>query len=338
MLRDVSFAGLAALPAVARGRSPAASIVAMLARLQKIISLSLLCWVLGSAAWFVWLGQPARAWWGAAALGLGYASFMLLEFVVMWFVHGDDPTPRARPAQWLRAWWGEILTAPRIFCWQQPFRSRRMADHLPAGSRAHGVVLVHGFVCNRGFWNTWMPRLKAQGIPFVGVDLEPVFGSIGDYSAILERAVRQVEAATGRSPVIVAHSMGGLAVRRWMADHQGADRVRRVITVGSPHRGTWTARYGRSPNALEMRPGSDFLLALQAQESPGLGALFTCFYSHCDNIVFPASTATLPGADNRHVEGVAHVHLAHHPAVFDETLAWAAGRGALRGAGPAAVA
>lgn len=310
----------------------------MLARLQKIISFSLLGWVLASAAYFVWLGQPARAWWGAAALVLGYAAFMLLEFVVMWFVHGKDPTPRARPAQWLRAWWGEILTAPRIFCWQQPFRSRRIPDHLPAGSAAHGVVLVHGFVCNRGFWNTWMPRLRAQGIPFVGVDLEPVFGSIGDYSAILERAVRQVEACTGRAPVIVAHSMGGLAVRRWMADHQGADRVRRVITIGTPHQGTWTARYGRTPNSLEMRPGSDFLRALQAQEGPRHAARFTCFYSHCDNIVFPASMATLPGADNRHIEGVAHVHLACHPAVFDETLAWAAGTGSMRGAGPVAVA
>ena len=29
-----------------------------------------------------------------------------------------------------------------------------------------------------------------------------------------------------------------------------------------------------------------------------------------DNIVFPASTATLPGADNRHLPAVAHVHMA----------------------------
>ena len=39
-------------------------------------------------------------------------------------------------------------------------------------------------------------------------------------------------------------------------------------------------------------------------------AKFTCCYSHCDNIVFPASTATLPGATNLHIPGTAHVHLA----------------------------
>jgi hypothetical protein len=39
----------------------------------------------------------------------------------------------------------------------------------------------------------------------------------------------------------------------------------------------------------------------------------TCFYSHCDNIVFPPSTAMLDGADNRHLVGVAHVHMVNRP-------------------------
>jgi hypothetical protein len=50
-------------------------------------------------------------------------------------------------------------------------------------------------------------------------------------------------------------------------------------------------------------------------------ARFTCWYSNCDNIVFPASTATLPGADNRLVRGMAHVELGFHPQVMRETLA-----------------
>ena len=48
---------------------------------------------------------------------------------------------------------------------------------------------------------------------------------------------------------------------------------------------------------------------------------FTCWYSNCDNIVFPASTATLAGADNRLIRGVAHVDLAFHPVVMGESLA-----------------
>ncbi|NJM84726.1 MAG: hypothetical protein HC844_21870 [Tabrizicola sp.] len=47
---------------------------------------------------------------------------------------------------------------------------------------------------------------------------------------------------------------------------------------------------------------------------------FTCFYSHCDNIVMPASTAVLPGADNRHIDGMPHIALVYSPEVWAEVL------------------
>jgi hypothetical protein len=59
-----------------------------------------------------------------------------------------------------------------------------------------------------------------------------------------------------------------------------------------------------------MQQLSRWLQTLAPRETAARRARFTCFYSHCDNIVFPPSTATLPGADNRHVPGHAHVHLA----------------------------
>jgi triacylglycerol lipase len=71
-----------------------------------------------------------------------------------------------------------------------------------------------------------------------------------------------------------------------------------------------------------MRLNSDWRQGLTDQESAERRARFTCFYSHCDNIAFPASTATLPGADNRHVPGVAHVHLLFQNEVFNEALRW----------------
>jgi triacylglycerol esterase/lipase EstA (alpha/beta hydrolase family) len=168
-----------------------------------------------------------------------------------------------------------------------------------------------------------LPRLREQGIPFVAVNLEPVFGTISDYAPIVEQAVRRVEQATGLAPVVVGHSMGGLAIRAWLAAFDGAARVQRVITIGSPHRGTWLGRFGTSQNAREMAMGTDWQRALEARESAQGFVGFTCFYSHCDNIVFPASNATLPDADNRHVEGMAHVHLMDHPEVLKEVLAWA---------------
>ena len=293
----------------------------MLARLQKIITvgglLAALLW-----AWVCWrAGHPGWAAAGVALIIAGHALVLALEFALLRLAHGSDPTPRATLAQLLRAWWGEVRAAPRVFCWRQPFRSRRWPDHLPAAAQGRrGLLLVHGFLCNRGVWNPWLQRLRAQGVPFIAVNLEPVSGSIDSYVAILERAVQQLERCTGLSPLIVAHSMGGLAVRRWLAEAgpAGDARVHRVVTIGTPHRGTWLARLALSMNTREMRIDSPWQRLLGAREPAERPAKFTCFYSHCDNIVFPPATATLSGADNRHLPGVAHVDMVDHPAPWLE--------------------
>jgi triacylglycerol lipase len=296
----------------------------MLSRLQQGITLGLLLAAALWAVWFSFAGSPHLAWIGALLIVFGYALFLALEFAFLRVVNRADPAPPANAKQLVRAWWGEVLTAPQVFCWRQPFRSRAIPDWLPeaGGAASRGIVLVHGFVCNRAVWNPWMTRLRAQGIPYVAVNLEPVFGSIDEYAAIIERAVRQMEAATGRKPVLVAHSMGGLAVRAWLNRFAADDRVHRVITIGSPHHGTWMGRFARTRNTVEMQLNSRWRQALAEQEPPERHARFTCFYSHCDNIAFPASTATLAGADNRHVPGVAHVHLLFQNEVYSEALRW----------------
>jgi triacylglycerol lipase len=295
----------------------------MLARLQTAIALSLLAL---AAAWLVYTLPAGR--WLAAALGLlllggGHALVLGLECLLVARVNRHDPAPAATRLQWLHAWWAECLSAPRVFLWQQPFRSRRWPDQLPASGRGQrGLLLVHGFVCNRGVWNRWLQRLTAQGVPFVAVDLEPVFGSIDDYGACIDAGVARLWACTGEAPLVVAHSMGGLAVRRWRAEPGRAARIDHVITLGTPHHGTWLARWAITPNGLQMQLHGPWLAALAADEAahaPRTGA-FTCFHSHCDNIVCPASTATLPGADNRHLLAVAHVHMVDHPAPWAETL------------------
>jgi len=295
----------------------------MLARLQCFTTIGLVLAALAWAAWFGSRGAPGWAFAGALLILLGYALFLGAEFVLLAAVHGEDPAPRATAAELLRAWWGEATTAPRVFCWRQPFHEHAEPDNLGAGLRGRrGVVLVHGFVCNRALWNPWMHDLRRLGVPFVALSLEPVFGSIDAYPPTIDEAVRRIEAATGLPPVVVGHSMGGLALRAWL-DAQGADaRFHHAITIGTPHHGTWLARWALTPNGMQMRRRSDWLAALAAREPASRGSRFTCFYGHCDNIVFPPTTATLAGARNVHLAGTAHVHMAFHPAVFSAVCGW----------------
>ncbi len=295
----------------------------MLARLQQVTTLGLLAMACAWAAYFLRRDETAWALGGALLILFFHAFVLALEFVLLWAVRHRDSTPRAALWQLFRAWWGEVLTALQVFCWRQPFRSTAEPDFLPEGIRRCGVVLVHGFVCNRGLWNPLMKQLRARGVPFLAVNLEPVFGSIDRYADVLEAAVRRVEQTTGSPPVVVAHSMGGLAVRAWMAAHAADHRVQRVITIGSPHQGTFLGRFGYAANARQMRMGCDWQRALAAGEPPERFSRYTCFYGNCDNMVFPAANATLPGADNRHIAGIAHVHMAYHPQVLGEILRWA---------------
>lgn len=295
----------------------------MLARLQQLITLSLVVAASAWAIYFAMRGQMSSAWVSGATILLGYSAFLAFEFVVLALTRRNDPTPSPSVRQMIQAWWWEVLTAPRVFCWCQPFRSHVEPDFIPPpGTVTRGVVLVHGFVCNRGLWNPWMAKLRLAQVPFVAINLEPVFGSIDDYVDAINRAVSHLHTATGMAPVVVAHSMGGLAVRAWLSSVGDDARVHRVITIGTPHHGTWLARFGHTVNGKQMQINGPWIRQLAQREPLQRYAKFTCLYSNCDNIVFPAATATLPGASNHHVPGTAHVRLVFQGRAYDELLRW----------------
>lgn len=299
----------------------------MLARLQQLISISLLAAV-GAWLLFFWTTSALLAVSGGLFLLLGYSGFLAVELFLLRFVNRGDPSPQPSWGQLAQAWFGETLVAPRVFCWRQPFRSRTFPDEpalRSAVSGRRGVVFIHGFFCNRGFWMPWLEKMQGSGHAYVAVNLEPVFSSIDDYVPLIDAAVSRVTQATGLPPLLVCHSMGGLAARAWLKATKSEIRVHHVVTLGTPHRGTWLARFSRVANGRQMQLAAQWHQLLDQDMPAHRHALFTCWYSNCDNVVFPSSTATLPGADNRLVQGVAHVQLAFLPEVIQATLAMTGG-------------
>lgn len=300
----------------------------MLALLQKLIAFGLLVASLGFGGWFMRYGSLTAAFVAALLfllLGLSfYAGALAVEFGLARAINARSACPIATWSQLWSAWWHEVVTGPILFCWRQPFRTHAVPDNLtPAPDRfgQQGVVFVHGFFCNRAFWTPWMARLQDAGRVYEAISLEPVFGSIDDYRLPIDNAVRRVMAATGVVPLLVCHSMGGLAARAWLEGQPAGGPAHHVVTIGTPHRGTWLARWGHSTNTRQMQLGSDWLARLNDAQTASSVHQFTCWYSTADNIVFPSSTATLFGADNRELHGVAHVQMAFLPQVVSETLA-----------------
>lgn len=267
-------------------------------RLQRI-------WVLVRLALALAVGALAGWGWGLLMLA-AQGAVLACGFVQLRWVNRPAPGWGAL----FKAWAGEVVASELAFSWRQPWREWAEPDHLPPGATA-GVLLVHGFSCNRGRWNGWMKRLRAQGVAFVAPSMEPAFGSIDAYADEIEAGVQALKALTGRMPVLCAHSMGGLALRAWWRKH-GAHHATapRAITLGSPHQGTRMAALGVGVNAAQMRRGSAWLAEL-----PGLPDV-DCFWTPCDQVVNPAETAILSGARAHRVDAVGHMGLVHADAAW----------------------
>ncbi|HEX7638073.1 MAG TPA: permease [Burkholderiaceae bacterium] len=289
-------------------------------------------------AWFACLGALVfrgmqTGWQAGTCIGLyllvlGHPTLLALELALARLVdRRTNGASAERVPAWtlVRAWAGEWRASVAVFGWRLPWRANAVPDHLPRSSRGlRGVVFVHGFVCNRGVWNPWLARLRRLDRAFVAVNLEPVFADIDDYAEAIGRAVQRVERVTGLAPVIVAHSMGGLAVRAWLrtraghATSHGHEHAARVITIGTPHRGTWLARVARSRNGRQMRVGSAWVASLAVPGTPDHRGTFTSWWSACDQIVFPPPCAVLPGSESRHLRGSGHLQMLEREEVWAE--------------------
>jgi triacylglycerol esterase/lipase EstA (alpha/beta hydrolase family) len=223
---------------------------------------------------------------------------------------------------WWRSLWGEYLATLRIFVLRQPWSAAQPVNPSTAGSTRIPVVLVHGYLCNGRIWDTMAQSLRAQGHAVHTVDLEPVFGSIDDYAAIVEAAVATLCQQTGAPRVaLVGHSMGGLAIRAWLRAH-GPRRAARVLTLGTPHAGTRIAAHSQTPNGRQMVWHSPWLADLAASESDAVRALLRVAITLQDNIVYPQRAQSLEGVTPTVFEGIGHLQMC----LDAQVIHWVAGQ------------
>jgi predicted alpha/beta hydrolase family esterase len=168
------------------------------------------------------------------------------------------------------------------------------------------VVFVHGILCNAGVWHRMLAALERQrAANLFTLNLTPQLASIDHYARQLgERVEEACRAAGTGQAIIVAHSMGGLVARSWIARLGGAARTARLVTLGSPHHGSLLARDFPARWAGEMLCGSEWLARLAGETVPT-----TSIYSRADEFVAPQESARLEGARNVALERLGHLEL-----------------------------
>jgi pimeloyl-ACP methyl ester carboxylesterase len=188
------------------------------------------------------------------------------------------------------------------------------------------VVLVHGLGGNRGLWWPLRLFLRMNGhrrIHAFGYE----DGTIEDHAEDLKGFVDSILRVTGETQVdIVAHSLGGI-ISRYAIQRLGLKgTVRTLVTMATPHQGTYAAQYANTAITRSLRPASEVIRTLNAEDLTDYPVRFFSLFSDRDVYVVPAEGMTHPGAENVFLHDVSHSQYLVSPEVFRVVASCLAGR------------
>ncbi len=210
-----------------------------------------------------------------------------------------------------KAWWKFFLVEYAHFCRQAflqlpfPVFFRTRSDRGSGSASGPVIVLQHGYAHNGAVWFSTALALEARGYRVFTID-QPLYAPIDVMADRLAARIHDVVALTGVSQVtLVAHSMGGLVSRAYLREYGGA-KVRKLITLGSPHHGTLHAYLAGGTNGKQMRPRNAWLRSLN---QTSVSVPFVSVYSVHDTVITPQDSSRVSGAVNVELQGVGHVSM-----------------------------
>jgi triacylglycerol esterase/lipase EstA (alpha/beta hydrolase family) len=160
------------------------------------------------------------------------------------------------------------------------------------------VLLIHGFLGTRGSMWPLEQRLLKEGIVVFSFNLG-TFNSrdIRTSAFLIHRKIEAILAQTNVKKIdIIGHSMGGLIGLYYVKKLGGASKVRKLIMMGTPARGTWVALAGVatlglwSASSWQLLPRSRFLRELEQGPLPPDVQYYTLAADR-DWVCPPSSTA-----------------------------------------------
>ena len=176
------------------------------------------------------------------------------------------------------------------------------------------ILLVHGIVSNRSIFTLLRRGLTRRGFSNVfAMNYSTILTDVRAAAAGLGVEVEQVVAETGFERIhIIGHSLGGLIARYYVTRLGGDARVHTLVTLGTPHTGTYAAYAVPTTLMEQMRPGSGLMREL-ARPVRGCRTRFISYWSDTDLAIFPQRAAALRHEDlsarNVRLHGAGHLTL-----------------------------
>lgn len=176
------------------------------------------------------------------------------------------------------------------------------------------ILLVHGIVSNRSIFTLLRRGLTRRGFSNVfAMNYATVATDVRTAALRLAEEVEEVCRETGYERIhVIGHSLGGLIGRYYVTRLGGDARVHTLVTLGTPHEGSWAAWAVPTRLMAQMRPGSGLLREL-ARPVHGCRTRFIAYWSDSDAAVIPQRSAALRHPDlrarNIRLHGAGHLTL-----------------------------
>jgi pimeloyl-ACP methyl ester carboxylesterase len=176
------------------------------------------------------------------------------------------------------------------------------------------ILLIHGMVDNRSIFTVLRRGLVRRGFGRIDtINYSILTGDVRTAAARLAEEVERIVEETGYERIhVIGHSMGGLIARYYVTRLGGDERVHTLVTLGTPHQGSYLALTWNSALTRQLRPGSALLTEL-ARPVASCQTRFIVYWSDLDQVILPASNAALHHKDlnvhNIELHGVGHMSL-----------------------------
>lgn len=188
-------------------------------------------------------------------------------------------------------------------------QSARLAPGLGQLNAKAPILLVPGYAEPSWYFMYGLYKdLKQAGWQVEGINLFPNFASAEEQAAKVKLRVEEMKKRLGVDKVnLVVHSFGGLISRYYIQELGGLQSVERLITIATPHHGTYAAYLGPGASADQMQPGSEFLKKLNANGFAYPPIKYTSIWTNLDEIVVPPKNSIMPDSNVRYVPWTGHL-------------------------------
>ncbi len=176
------------------------------------------------------------------------------------------------------------------------------------------VLLLHGIWDTGHIFRDMVMYLQNLGWTVHTLDMAPNDGAIG-----LDQLAQQVatyidQTLPPNTPLdLVGFSMGGIVGRYYLQRLGGIQRVQRLITLSSPHNGTFTAYGSWKLGSVQMRQNSAFLQDLNQDLEQLERVNFTSIWTPWDAMILPASSSRIRVGREVKVHVPLHHQMVSHP-------------------------